>query len=331
MKNKKSAFSLLVFGLVSMTLTSCSFLDLEGFIDKFGNENSSSEVKKDTYFIYLYDNFNDEFYNVKIENNSTYSLPILDDVDNYSFVGWVDEDGNLFENEGRFDLGKDIDLYAKYEKNYSSINVSFNIDNSYDNLTVWTDFEVNGTIGIEPANISNKDLSNRHSVPLTTTSAFPEIDGSEAKYYCGMYYYAVDKNGVIVYASYGTGSGFGSPRDSYYYSTSSKNVFNAPYWSLHDDWSSLLSNNGPNYDLDGDGILEEYKHHLYDFLIPEGGFVIKGFYSEEYFVKFYQLIHNTNSHPTIASNLMYEYHTKPQELNKWKLTIQNNSLIISLR
>lgn len=116
MKNKKSAFSLLVFGLVSMTLTSCSFLDLEGIIDKFGNENSSSEVKKDTYFIYLYDNFNDKFYNVKIENNSTYSLPILDDVDNYSFVGWVDEDGNLFENEGRFDLGKDIDLYAKYEK-----------------------------------------------------------------------------------------------------------------------------------------------------------------------------------------------------------------------
>ena len=333
----------LTLGLISLTLTSCEFSSFisayesfqNGLLEDIVNGNNTSSLhtnqEDEEYEINLYDDFNDTTYKVNVKYDSYYKLPILEDINGYEFVGWVDINDNLFENSGWYYLNKNIDLFAKFEKFERSYRVIFNEDNFYENLTVWTDFEINGTIAILPENISNKDLTNRHSVPLTKTTIIDGIDESKAKYYCGAYYYAVDKNGYIVYASYGTGSGYGSPRDSYYYNSNSKNVYTASYWSLHDNWSSLLSNSGPNYDLDGDGVLEEYKHHLYDFLIPEGGFVVKGYFSENTFINFYKCIHDTYSYPEIASNLMYEYFMNPGDLDKWKLSIKDNSVVLTLR
>ena len=151
----------------------------------------------------------------------------------------------------------------------ASWEVIFNYDDTKSGITVWTEFPVEKSVAPDPENISKKDLTGRHTVPLT--------GGIEN----GNYYIAVDAAGYVVYMSYGTGAGFGTPCDGYYYNTADKGIKSADYWSLHDQydfWPKTATVDGKTVDA----------WTLFDFLIPQGGFVVKGLYSEANFREFYK-------------------------------------------
>ena len=76
----------------------------------------------------------------------------------------------------------------------TAFDVTFNYDDSENNLTVWTDTPVNGSIAPHPENISeNPEIEERYSAPVTKSTDLS----------AGYYYFAVDANGYLVYASYG--------------------------------------------------------------------------------------------------------------------------------
>ena len=92
--------------------------------------------------------------------------------------------------------------------------VTFNYDEATENLTVWTDYAIDGTIAPNATNVSEQEgIEERHTVPLATGG----LD-------CGIYFFAVDANGYIVYASYGLGVGYGAPGDGYYHNQAFKEI-----------------------------------------------------------------------------------------------------------
>lgn len=111
--------------------------------------------------------------------------------------------------------------------------VAFNVDVPKEELTVWTDFAIDKSIGVElgdatsKSNLTGKDLTGRTTVPLDSDP--------------GMYYFAVDADGYLVYASYGLGAGYGSPSDGYYHNLDAADPYNMDFWALHDqfeNWST---------------------------------------------------------------------------------------------
>ncbi len=191
----------------------------------------------------------------------------------------------------------------------TTFDVSFNYDEPELNLTVWTDFAIDQTIAPITKNISEKtEIAERRTVPLATGG-----------YDNGMYFFAIDANGYIIYASYGLGKGYGSPSDGYYHNQADKNIYSAPYWSLHDSfekWHEDIQK------IEIDGVMVS-PHTLYDFLIPKGGFVIKGYYDEKNMGKFWLKLTGKFSCPT-TTNATLEYLIEPSELDKFYVSINED-------
>ena len=150
--------------------------------------------------------------------------------------------------------------------------VAFNVDVPKEQLTVWTDFAIDKSIAEElgsatnKVNMTGKDQTGR-TLPLDTEE--------------GMYYFAVDADGYLVYASYGLNAGFGSPSDGYYHNLDSADPYNMPFWALHDDfetWGTWYNEGKKDVELNGK---KYYTFNLFNFIIPEGGFVIKGELKEQ--------------------------------------------------
>ena len=192
----------------------------------------------------------------------------------------------------------------------TTYDVTFNYDEPKSNLTVWTDFAIDQTIAPITENISeNPDVDNMHTTPLT-------MEGSTA---CGMYYFAVDANGYIIYASYGLGVGYGSPSDGYYHNQETKDIFEAPYWSLHTKFQPWSSGLAP---VEVNGKLVN-PWTLYDFIIPEGGFVVKGYYNEANMKSFWKVLTSQTVCPTSTNNTL-ENTTKPGALDKFYVSINED-------
>lgn len=151
--------------------------------------------------------------------------------------------------------------------------VAFNVDVPKEELTVWTDFAIDKSIGVElgdatsKSNLTGKDLTWRTTVPLDSDP--------------GMYYFAVDADGYLVYASYGLGAGYGSPSDGYYHNLDAADPYNMDFWALHDNfenWSTWYSSGQKKVEVNG----KKYSTFaLFNFVIPEDGFVIKGHLAEQ--------------------------------------------------
>ena len=181
--------------------------------------------------------------------------------------------------------------------------VTFNYDEATENLTVWTDYAIDGTIAPNATNVSEQEgIEERHTVPLATGG----LD-------CGIYFFAVDANGYIVYASYGLGVGYGAPGDGYYHNQAFKDVYDAQNWSIHDEWDAW-----PNKTEDGRNAWT-----LYDFIIPEGGFVVRGHADETNMKEFWKQITGQFSVPK-STNTTLEGSTQPGALNNFYLSINED-------
>ena len=187
--------------------------------------------------------------------------------------------------------------------------VTFNYDEALDNLTVWTDYAIDGTIAPEVANISeNSDVEGRHTAPLATGG----LD-------CGIYFFAVDADGYIIYASYGLGVGYGSPSDGYYHNQEAKDVFDAPYWSLHEKFVPW----GPSVgQIEHNGQMVN-PWTLYDFVIPEGGFVVRGHADEANMKDFWKVLTGQFTCPK-QTNITLEGSTNPGDLNNFYVSINED-------
>ena len=192
-------------------------------------------------------------------------------------------------------------------------NVNFNYDDVSTGMSVWTDYEIDASIAPMAANISGY-AEDRRTVPLNEQST-EAIAGS------GFYYIAVDADGYIIYASYGLGSGSGSPCDDYYHNQPSKDYGSADYFATHDDYAFW-----PNTTVI-DGVTVN-AWTLYDFLVPTDGFVVKGYYndaSESGFVKLWNQVFVTVPDATAPhSNWAFNAAHASGTFNKWYLSINEN-------
>ena len=187
--------------------------------------------------------------------------------------------------------------------------VTFNYDEALSNLTVWTDYAIDGTIAPEVANISeNSDIEGRHTAPLAS-------GGLDA----GIYFFAVDADGYIIYASYGLGLGYGSPSDGYYHNQEVKDVFEAPYWSLHEKFVPWGQNVKP---IEHNG-QQVNPWTLYDFVIPEGGFVVRGHADEANMKDFWKVLTGQLVCPK-ATNQTLEGSTTPGALDHFYVSINED-------
>ena len=194
----------------------------------------------------------------------------------------------------------------------TAFDVTFNYNDPENSLTVWTGTPVNGTIAPHPENISeNPDIVDLYSTPIPR--------GDECDTANGYYYFAIDANGYLVYASYGLGDGYGSPCDGYYHNQETKDIFEAEYWSLHleyDFWPAVTSD-GRN------------AWTLFDFIIPEDGFVVKGHADEPVFKSFWKELTGQGSAPK-QTNSYLENNVAPGTFNNLYFSI-NEDRQLSMR
>lgn len=196
------------------------------------------------------------------------------------------------------------------QQEFTSYSVDFNYNDK--KTTVWTDFEIDGTIGAMPIGKSGQDalLEDRRSIDST-------VFGDHTY---GYYTFAVDAEGYIVYASYGLGQGWGSPCDGYYHNQAVKNRNDTDYFILHDEYADW-----PNKTSDGQNAWT-----LYDFVIPQGGFVITAWHNDETFVSLWKQLFGANQTPVLnniqnASNNSYLENTvKPRDLDKYYVKLDND-------
>ena len=186
--------------------------------------------------------------------------------------------------------------------------VDFNYGDSKNSLTVWTDFAVNGTIAPINDNVSeNPETAGiRRTVPIGTNTDISN----------GYYFFAVDENGYIIYASFGLGYGFGTPCDIHYNNLEDpEDMWSAPYFSLHNEY-------GPWPEKTSDG---RNAWTLFDFIIPEGGFVVKGHVSEPEFASFWTEITGTDKAPNggYDSNDYLGKEVEKGSLNKFYVSINS--------
>ena len=150
--------------------------------------------------------------------------------------------------------------------------VAFNVDVPEEQLTVWTDFAIDKSIAEELGSATNK--ANMTGMDQTGRTLPLDTDG-------GMYYFAVDADGYLVYASYGLNAGYGSPSDGYYHNLDSADPYSMPFWALHNEfqtWAVWYSSGQKKVELNGKSV---NTFSLFNFVIPEGGFVIKGDLKEQ--------------------------------------------------
>ena len=152
--------------------------------------------------------------------------------------------------------------------------VVFNYATS-EQLTVWTDYNIDASVAPYAENLSQTTKAEgRRTVPYAT------IGPND----CPTYFLSVDADGFIVYGSCGLGVGFGGPHDDYYYNTASKTT-NSDFWAVHEQWqgwSPELAASGVMVEVNG---VQYRPWSVYDFLIPQGGFVIRGDANETNFQK----------------------------------------------
>ena len=140
-----------------------------------------------------------------------------------------------------------------------TLDVVFNWDTNThvttEGMSIWTDRYVDGTIAPLSDNVSGFAADRR------TTD--PETDYR--------WNFAVDANGYIVYASWGTNAGYGGPSDGFYYRPISQ-------WNKDDVTNTGTGNDDfPVFAIGGDWApwpAETCTH--YDYVVPEGGFIITG-------------------------------------------------------
>lgn len=198
----------------------------------------------------------------------------------------VDSSTDVSTDSSLTDSSSDVEVIPEA----TTYDVTFNYDEPKDALTVWTDFAIDQTIAPYNENKAHlDDAVDRRTVPLTQNPDSSTVEGQ-----AGMYYFAVDADGYLVYASYGTGAGYGSPCDDYYHNQpNGKDYFKAPYWSLHEEYAPW-STNPKKVVIDG-VTYDDYQ--LFDFVIPEGGFVVKGHYKEATMKDFWKQLTGQNNVP----------------------------------
>ena len=151
--------------------------------------------------------------------------------------------------------------------------VAFNYDARTDYMSIWTDRYVNSTIAPLSENVSGY-ADGRRTTKLDNTYRWN---------------FAVDANGYIVYGSWNTLGGYGSPSDGFYFRSGAWDVTsnigsdNFPVFGIADDFQSW------GVDAGASG-----RHEHFDYVIPEGGFIITGRGEDASYTKFYNLIAGTN-------------------------------------
>lgn len=196
------------------------------------------------------------------------------------------------------------------QQEFTSYSVDFNYNDK--KTTIWTEFEIDGSIGALPIGKSGQDalLEDRRSIDST-------VFGDHTY---GYYTFAVDAEGYIVYATYGLGQGWGSPCDGYYHNQATKNRNDTDYFILHDEYADW-----PNKTSDGQSAWT-----LYDFVIPQGGFVITAWHDDATFVSLWKQLFGSNQTPVLtniqnASNNAYLENTvKPRSLDKFYVKLDND-------
>ncbi len=136
-----------------------------------------------------------------------------------------------------------------------ALDVVFNWDTNThvttEGMSIWTDRYVDGTIAPLSANVSGLAEDRRTTNP-------------EGNY---RWNFAIDANGYIAYASWGTNAGYGGPSDGFYYrpayqwdKTTAAGTDSFPVFAIAADWEAWPAGTASHY----------------DYVIPEGGFIITG-------------------------------------------------------
>ena len=155
--------------------------------------------------------------------------------------------------------GSQSDTPVPPEPETLALDVVFNWDTNVhvteEGMSIWTDRYVDGTIAPLSDNVSGLAADRRTTNP-------------EGDY---RWNFAVDANGYIVYASWGTNAGYGGPSDGFYYRPISQ-------WDKNEVTNTGTGNDDfPVFAIGGDWApwpAETCTH--YDYVIPEGGFIITG-------------------------------------------------------
>lgn len=218
---------------------------------------------------------------------------VANDPVDQTFLGWYNGDELLSNDKEYTHLVEDsITLTAKFaiaEQGfaYEVLNPETDPDGKF---AVYTDEEVNGTT----APLSENTWGN---VPEGRKTFFKEI-----QYRYG-YTIAVDAEGYIVYASYGLNNGYGSPADGFYSRVGGEGK-NNPIFYVADNWAPWPD---PNFGS-------------FDWVVPEGGFVVTGLATHPTMVNLIKHLTGATSVPT-NNNALFETQTADGSLDKWHLSL----------
>lgn len=240
--------------------------------------------------------FKDETTTAKVVDKNTSVTVVANDPVDQTFLGWLgwyNGDELLSKNrEYTFVVEDSITLTAKFaiaEQGfaYEVLNPETDPDGKF---AVYTDEEVNGTT----APLSENTWGN---VPEGRKTFFKEI-----QYRYG-YTIAVDAEGYIVYASYGLNNGYGSPADGFYSRVGGEGK-NNPIFYVADNWAPWPD---PNFGS-------------FDWVVPEGGFVVTGLATHPTMVNLIKHLTGATSVPT-NNNALFETQTADGSLDKWHLSL----------
>lgn len=237
--------------------------------------------------------FKDETTTEKVVDKNTSVTVVANDPVDQTFLGWYNGDELLSEDkEYTFTVEDSITLTAKFaiaEQGfaYEVLNPETDPDGKF---AVYTDEEVNGTT----APLSENTWGN---VPEGRKTFFKEI-----QYRYG-YTIAVDAEGYIVYASYGLNNGYGSPADGFYSRVGGEGK-NNPIFYVADNWAPWPD---PNFGS-------------FDWVVPEGGFVVTGLATHPTMVNLIKHLTGATSVPT-NNNALFEIQTADGSLDKWHLSL----------
>lgn len=237
--------------------------------------------------------FKDETTTEKVVDKNTNVTVVANDQPGQTFLGWYNGDELLSNDKEYTHLVEDsITLTAKFaiaEQGfaYEVLNPETDPDGKF---AVYTDEEVNGTT----APLSENTWGN---VPEGRKTFFKEI-----QYRYG-YTIAVDAEGYIVYASYGLNNGYGSPADGFYSRVGGEGK-NNPIFYVADNWAPWPD---PNFGS-------------FDWVVPEGGFVVTGLATHPTMVNLIKHLTGATSVPT-NNNALFETQTADGSLDKWHLSL----------
>lgn len=237
--------------------------------------------------------FKDETTTEKVVDKNTSVTVVANDPVDQTFLGWYNGDELLSEDkEYTFTVEDSITLTAKFaiaEQGfaYEVLNPETDPDGKF---AVYTDEDVNGTT----APLSENTWGN---VPEGRKTFFKEI-----QYRYG-YTIAVDAEGYIVYASYGLNNGYGSPADGFYSRVGGEGK-NNPIFYVADNWAPWPD---PNFGS-------------FDWVVPEGGFVVTGLATHPTMVNLIKHLTGVETVPT-GNNALFENQTADGSLDKWHLSL----------